>query len=247
MRILLTNDDGYTAQGLVTLDKALTKKGHEVWVIAPNRQRSGRSHAITVWRNLKLECVSPRHYSFEGTPADCIFFQSQGMVDVPEPFVVISGINKGFNICKDIIYSGTCGAACEGLCTGHKAIAVSCDKDDNGNYVYDDAANFIADNLDMLLSVCNTDCYVNVNVPAYANGQWQPVEIADIEYYYNYTSSAEPGYYSMEGREAPERIENPEKGTDFYSVYVEHKIAVNVINKIPALNKEMQGKLCELT
>lgn len=247
MRILLTNDDGYNAEGINTLDKVLTQRGHEVWMIAPNRQRSGRSHAITVWRDLKLEEISPRHYSFEGTPADCVFFANKGMLTIPGEYVVISGINHGYNICRDLIYSGTAGAACEGACNHHKAIAVSCDKDENGEYPFEDAANFIADKLDMLLSVCADDCFVNVNVPPHANGKWKATEISDVEYYDNYTGDHGNGYFDMEGRDAPELVTRIEEGKDFACVYKEHIIAVNVINIMPSINVKMQAKLAELT
>lgn len=247
MRILLTNDDGYTAEGLQTLEQVLTAKGHEVWVVAPNGQRSGRSHAITVHSKLYLQQVKPRHYLFDGTPADCVFFANYGMLEIPKPYVVISGINKGYNIAKDVMYSGTLGAASEGNCCGLKAIAVSCDEDENGKFVYQDAANFVAENLDMLLSVCDETCFVNVNVPPHANGKWQPVDIADVEYYGNYTHLTEDGYYSMEGKPNPESVKNPPKGSDFYSVYVENIIAINVINKLPSLNDKMMAKLRELT
>ncbi|MEE3467828.1 MAG: 5'/3'-nucleotidase SurE [Eubacterium sp.] len=128
-RILITNDDGIDSDGLIRLARAALKYG-EVWVVAPESQRSACSHAITLrdpievtpYPDFPVEGV--KAFSCTGTPADCV--RVGGLNVVPErPHVLLSGINYGYNAATDIQYSGTLGAAFEGAFQGYHAIAVS--------------------------------------------------------------------------------------------------------------------------
>jgi len=127
-KILITNDDGITADGIVRLARAATKLG-EVYVIAPETQRSAMAHCITlrehidVWKHdFPVEGVHA--YATTGTPADCVRFGILNIVR-EDPYAVISGINYGFNSGSDIQYSATVGAALEAACVGVHALAVS--------------------------------------------------------------------------------------------------------------------------
>lgn len=127
MKVLLANDDGITAPGLRALYAALTRRGHEVAAIAPMRQQSGVSHAITVFEPLRTQIFEEddfRGTGVFGTPADCV---KLGLSELApwKPDLVLSGINLGKNVGPDVFYSGTIGAAAEGAHAGIAAMAVS--------------------------------------------------------------------------------------------------------------------------
>ncbi len=127
MRILLTNDDGVGSLGLHALKAALDPLG-EVVVIAPDRNRSAIARAITIHGLLSVKTVvlpdGSTAYATDGTPVDCVRLAAAGLVGAP-PDLVVSGINLGLNAGDDVAYSGTVGAAIEGLLIGLPAIAVS--------------------------------------------------------------------------------------------------------------------------
>lgn len=128
MKILITNDDGINAQGIAVLARAAAGFGR-VTVVAPARQCSAMSHRITLGRPLRLEQVDfpvpqVEAYCLDGTPADCVKAALDAIL--PErPDVVLSGINHGYNVGFDVVYSGTVGAAMEALMNGISAIALS--------------------------------------------------------------------------------------------------------------------------
>lgn len=130
MRVLLTNDDGIEAAGLRALHLALcAQPGLEVVVIAPDGNRSATARMITTRRPLAVEEVEMDDgsigYATDGSPVDCVRFAWLGLVDGKQPDVIVSGINHGSNLGEDITYSGTVGAAFEGLVLGMPAVAVS--------------------------------------------------------------------------------------------------------------------------
>lgn len=125
--ILMSNDDGVSSDHLRSFADALTATGKvETLIVAPERQRSAASHAITLHKPLRLNEVAPRVYSLSGTPVDCVYV---GLLRVAprRPALVISGINDGFNLGTDVFYSGTFAAAAEGGIRGVPGIAYSLD------------------------------------------------------------------------------------------------------------------------
>jgi 5'-nucleotidase len=115
MRLLLTNDDGIAADGLVALEKELRSLG-EIYIVAPERQQSGVSHSLTLYRPLMVRpAVHPyaRAFAVDGTPADCVKLALVELLDEP-PDVVVSGINFGLNCGNNILYSGTLAGAGRG-------------------------------------------------------------------------------------------------------------------------------------
>jgi 5'-nucleotidase len=124
VRILVSNDDGYTAPGIVALATALSSVA-EVTVVAPSRNRSATSNSITVDRALRVHrAENGFFYVDDGTPADCVHLAVTGLLDF-RPDLVVSGINDGSNLGDDTIYSGTVAAAMEGYLLGIPSIAVS--------------------------------------------------------------------------------------------------------------------------
>lgn len=122
MRILVTNDDGIDAPGIAVLAEIAAGLG-EVWVVAPDRERSGVSHAITLFRPLRLDEVRPRWFSCSGTPTDCVYL-AINQLEIGFD-LVLSGINPGPNLAHDVLYSGTVSAALEGAHWGVPSIAIS--------------------------------------------------------------------------------------------------------------------------
>lgn len=123
MRILLSNDDGYFAPGLIALAEALSDLG-DVVVVAPEQNRSGASNSLTLDRPLSLKRAPGGFYFVNGTPTDCVHLAVTGMLD-ELPDMVVSGINHGANMGDDTIYSGTVAAATEGFLLGVPSIAIS--------------------------------------------------------------------------------------------------------------------------
>ena len=126
MKILVVNDDGVTSPGIVALASALRTLG-DVTVVAPDRDRSGVGHSISIAHPLEITRVEGRDvptYACSGTPADCVVLGAYEFCGGAPDFV-ISGINRGANLADDISYSGTVAAAVEGVLLGASAIAVS--------------------------------------------------------------------------------------------------------------------------
>lgn len=123
MRILISNDDGYFAPGIMLLAERLASRG-EVTVVAPERDRSGASNSLTLDRPLTVRRAPNGFYFVNGTPTDCVHLAVTGVLDFL-PDIVVSGINLGANMGDDTIYSGTVAAATEGFQLGIPSLAVS--------------------------------------------------------------------------------------------------------------------------
>ncbi len=182
MKILLVNDDGYSKEGITALDKALSKAGHEVWVAAPSSNRSAQSHSMSLSGVIEMTCYAQDRYHCSGSPADCILYSIKGHVFDSVPDLVISGINYGYNCSSDILYSGTCGAACEAVLQGTRGIALSQEADSEGGYEFDRIAAFVARNLDKLYSLTGDDCYLNMNFPPHFREEVEYASVGRIFY-----------------------------------------------------------------
>jgi len=121
--VLCSNDDGVDAPHLLALADQIAQFA-DVLVVAPERQRSAASHAITLHKPLRLIEVAPRRFSLSGTPVDCVYLGMMKLCDRP-PTVVVSGVNDGYNLGTDVFYSGTVAAAVEGALRGAAGIAIS--------------------------------------------------------------------------------------------------------------------------
>ena len=123
LRFLVTNDDGIRAEGLGLLADAAGRLGH-VSVVAPDRQRSGSSHSLSLHTPLRPTRVSDVRIALDGTPTDCVLIAVSRLLK-PKPDFVLSGVNHGPNMGEDVLYSGTVAAAMEGTILGVPSIAVS--------------------------------------------------------------------------------------------------------------------------
>jgi 5'-nucleotidase len=123
MKILVSNDDGHQAQGILCLVETL-QKFTDVTVVAPDRNRSGASNSLTLEYPLRVKQANNGFYYINGTPTDCVHLAITGFLEI-QPDIIVSGINAGANLGDDVIYSGTVAAAMEGRFLGLPALAVS--------------------------------------------------------------------------------------------------------------------------
>src|SRR4051812_32706263 len=132
MRILVSNDDGYFAPGISTLAEALARSA-EVTVVAPERDRSGSSHSLTLDRPLTVRRAANGYFYVNGPPTDCLHLAVTGLLD-QLPDIIVSGINYGANMGDDTIYSGTVAAATEGFLLGIPSLAISLVAEGGGHF-----------------------------------------------------------------------------------------------------------------
>jgi 5'-nucleotidase len=123
VRVLRSNDDGVHSAGLAALAAAF--EGDEVWIVAPDREQSASSHAISLHRPLRLQELGARRFAVDGTPTDAVYMGLNHVLKGARPDVVVSGVNHGPNLANDVLYSGTVAAAMEAALLGVHAIAVS--------------------------------------------------------------------------------------------------------------------------
>jgi len=171
MRILLTNDDGVMSPGLHALEKALAPS-HEVWVIAPESEKSGGSHSITIHDSIRVRPVGERRFACRGTPADCVMVAMLGLVPA-EIDCVLSGINLGHNLGTDILYSGTAAGARQGALMAVPSVALSVGKD-QAAADFAPAAAFAARNLEIFRTLGTDDHFLNINYPVGVGDGAQP-------------------------------------------------------------------------
>lgn len=126
-KILITNDDGYEANGLLSLVNTLRDlEDIEVTVVAPANEKSACGHSLTLTRPMRFVCVGDDFYKLEdGTPTDCVYLSLSTMFENEKPDLVVSGINRGSNMGEDITYSGTAAGAMEGVLHDVPSIAIS--------------------------------------------------------------------------------------------------------------------------
>jgi 5'-nucleotidase len=215
-RILVTNDDGYRSEGLTALADALGPLG-DVTVVAPTTEKSAIGHALTLRLPLRLEHISEKTYAVDGTPTDCVNIAvTQIFRGLPD--LVVSGINKGWNLGDDVTYSGTVSGAFEGALLGVPAISVSLQFSRTFDFGY--AARVSAAIADALLRApLPPRTFLNVNVP---KGQPKGQRVTVQAKRNHVTSVAErhdpkgrPYYWIEEGENAWE----PHDRSDYQAVH----------------------------
>jgi 5'-nucleotidase len=165
-RILVTNDDGVHSDGIHVLAAALAPLG-DVTVVAPHIEASAIGHALTLRRPLRMERLRDRIYEVDGTPTDCVNIAlTQLYTPAAAPELVVSGINKGYNLGDDVTYSGTVAGALEASLLGIPSIAVSLART-RGPYDFAPAANAAATIASLVLrgDLIRGRTFLNLNVP----------------------------------------------------------------------------------
>lgn len=203
MNFLLVNDDGINSPGLHALAKAASEKGR-VFVCAPDRQQSAKSHAITLGKEVavKEERVPfvDKAWSAGGTPADCtrLGFQLCREEGV-EIDMVLSGINMGANLGKDTIYSGTVGAAMEAAMTGIHAMAVSVDSHEASHF--GGACAIAMSAVDRVMKELPAAIVLSINTPDIPEEELKGVRVTGLgpRFYEDRFVKTADGYYKVEG------------------------------------------------
>lgn len=183
MKVLITNDDGINARGILALAKEISKK-HEIIVVAPREQKSASSHSISIHNPIKIkeEKIDKdfKSYSLVGTPADCT--QAGLSLLSKDIDLVISGINRGLNCGTDILYSGTVSAAIEGAIYNVPSIAISMEVNwERYDEDYTKAAKWISKIVDIAeKSYLKQDVVLNVNVPNIAEEDIKGIKVCKL-------------------------------------------------------------------
>ena len=219
MNILVTNDDGITAPALYLLRQELSDLG-KVHIVAPDRDQSAMSHALTLQRPMRIDRPEPDVYAVDGTPTDCVVAGMHGLL-AEAPDLVVSGVNRGANMGDDVFYSGTVAAAIEGAMQGLPGIAVSLvTPNARADFAY--ACGFVRRLVEVVLKEgLPAKSVLNVNVPDRRAADIQGVRITRLgerKYTDELIERADPrgrAYYWI-GGDAPVWERTPE--TDFLAV-----------------------------
>lgn len=221
MRILVSNDDGVDALGIRTLARVMSEVG-EVYVVAPDRNRSGASNSLTLTRPLRIRELENGYYSVDGTPTDCVHLALTGFLK-NEMNIVVSGLNAGANLGDDVLYSGTVAAAMEGRYLGLPAIAFSMVATSDKIECYNTGA-IVAKQLVMQLINSNSlpsKTILNVNIPDIPINKIRGIEVTRL----GERHGAEPLVPSKDPRNrsiywigSPGLAAEAGPGTDFYAV-----------------------------
>lgn len=231
VRILISNDDGYSAPGILALHAALLERfGDKVhlYVMAPEQDRSGASNSLTLDRPLTVRTAVNGFSYVNGTPTDCVHLAVTGLME-QRPDLVISGINNGANMGDDTIYSGTVAAAMEGFQCGLPAIAFSLAG--KGYAHLDSAARVAAEVVERFLNNSSElgHCLLNVNIPPIAYADMQGYEATRLGKRHH----AEPVIPVKNPKDEtvywigpPGGAKDAGPGTDFYAV-MQGKISIS--------------------
>jgi 5'-nucleotidase len=177
-RILLVNDDGIDAEGLKILEELALRLTDDICVVAPDEEKSGFSHAVSMTVPVRMRKIDDRHYAVKGTPTDCALLGIHELMRDRPPTVLLSGVNRGANLADDVIYSGTAAAAMEGALLGIRSIALSQVFTAGGEVHWETARRHGLPVLEKLLN-CDWEPggFVNVNFPDVAPDQVAGVRV----------------------------------------------------------------------
>ncbi|MFH7564505.1 5'/3'-nucleotidase SurE [Oceanimonas smirnovii] len=217
MKILVSNDDGVNARGIRVLSRALSEFA-EVVTVAPDRNRSGASHSLTLEVPLRADKLDESgFYSVKGTPTDCVHWAVNHLLD-PDPDLVVAGINHGANLGDDVLYSGTVAAATEGRHLGLPSLAISlC-----GDKHFETAAHFAGVMVQGLLRApIYSNQILNVNVPDLPLAEIRGIKVTRLGN--RHRSDAVLREFDPRGRPIywigpPGAIQDAGEGTDFDAV-----------------------------
>jgi 5'-nucleotidase len=175
-RVLLVNDDGIDADGIMLLESLVRPHARETWVVAPAEEQSGASHSISMHLPIRYRRIDDHHHAVKGTPTDCALMGIYELMPEP-PSLLISGINWGANLAEDVTYSGTAAAAMEGALLGVPSVAMSLVHGWD-NVRWDTAERFAPEVLEGILDAgISPGTFVNVNFPPVAPDKVRGVRI----------------------------------------------------------------------
>jgi len=179
-RILISNDDGIHAPGLEVAERIARELSDDIWVVAPETEQSGASHSLTLTLPLRVRQVNERKFAVQGTPTDSVMMAIIHIMKDNPPDLVLSGVNRGFNVADDVTYSGTVAAAMEGTVLGVPSIALSqaFSKNESPDVHWGCAATHGPDVVRKLVEIgWPKGVLINVNFPGVPADQVQGVQV----------------------------------------------------------------------
>lgn len=198
-RVLIVNDDGIHAPGIQLLEKVVREHCDDVWVVAPDEEKSGASHSISMHMPIRQRQLDERHIAIKGSPTDCVLMALQQVM--PErPTLVLAGINRGGNLADEIHYSGTIAVAMEAALLGIPAIALSQVFPRGGDVPWDTAERFAVPVIEQVLERGLGDgSFVNINFPPVPASRVSGLQLTAM-------GRRPPGAFKTEGRVDNRRI-----------------------------------------
>lgn len=251
MRILVTNDDGIAATGLSVLIDIAKQLSDDVWVVAPETNQSGVSHAITIHHPIRIRKLEEKKYAVQGTPTDCVLMGVEEILNDKKPDLVLSGVNRGQNMADDVTYSGTVAGAMEGSILGIPSIALSqsFSFQEGGKVKWNTAKTLGPDLIRKLIDHgWPQNTLININFPdrtpeevagtmvTHQGHRDQNVRKVDAR-----RDTHGSNYYWYDFRRTPSE---PEKGTDLWAVYSGY-VSVTPLY-LNLTHNEMHSKLSEI-
>ena len=178
-RVMLTNDDGIDAPGMTVLEEIAAQVAREVWVIAPEHDQSGQSHAISLHHALRISQRGDRRFGITGTPGDCAAMGLCHIMKDAPPQLVLSGVNRGLNLGMETVFSGTVGGAMTAMMLGVPALALSQAFTRRDAVPWDTARSLGADTVRRLLALgWGKSAVLNINFPPVPAAEAGPVTLA---------------------------------------------------------------------
>ncbi len=235
MRILLTNDDGIHAEGLIALENIARQLSDDVFICAPEYEQSGASRALTLSDPIRVRKIDEARYATTGTPTDCVMLAISELMSANRPDLVLSGVNRGANLAEDVTLSGTVAGAIEGMAMGVPSIALSqTNWAIDGQPMYAPAETFAPGIIAKLVETgWPKDVIINVNFPARQISEITEVEVTrqtfrdmQLKHAEKRTDLRNREYYWMGFRQERSK---PDSGTDLAAIY-EGKISVTPLH-----------------
>ncbi len=234
MRILLTNDDGIHAEGLIALEKIAAQLSDDVWIVAPEYEQSGASRALTLDEPIRVRRIGARRWSTTGTPTDCVLMGLNTLIEGQRPDLVLSGVNRGANLAEDVTMSGTVAGAIEAMALGVPGIALSQMGFHEADASYAPAEHFAPGIIKKLVEAgWPSDVVMNVNFPNGDIANIKEVEVTrqgfrdfHIRHAEKRTDLRGRDYYWMGFRQERSK---PAEGTDLRALY-EGRISVTPLH-----------------
>lgn len=224
-RILLTNDDGVRAPGLIALEKIARALSDDIWICAPAEEQSGAGRSLTLHEPLRVRKTGDQAFAISGTPTDAVLMGIQDLIPGKKPDLVLSGVNRGANIAEDVTFSGTVAGAMQGMQLGIPSIALS------QAYSWQAGAHLHWDTAEMygapiirklLREGWPDDVLININFPDRPPEQVREVEVTrqgrrnqDIVHAEKRTDPRGVDYYWIGFRGLPQ---SPEAGDDLHAL-----------------------------
>ena len=234
MRILLTNDDGIHAEGLIALEKIAAQLSDDVWIVAPEYEQSGASRALTLDEPIRVRKIGERRWSTTGTPTDCVLMGLNTLIEGQRPDLVLSGVNRGANLAEDVTMSGTVAGAIEAMALGVPGIALSQMGFHEADASYAPAEHFAPGIINKLVKTgWPSDVVMNLNFPNGDVAAIKEVEVTrqgfrdfHIRHAEKRTDLRGRDYYWMGFRQERSK---PAEGTDLRALY-EGRISVTPLH-----------------